>query len=30
MQQANELCDQNQDGELAFDFLDGYDDLVYV
>ena len=30
MQQANELCDQNEDDELKFDLLDGYEELEYV
>lgn len=30
MQQAYELCDREGDGNLQFDFLDGYDELEYV
>lgn len=30
MQQAYELCDRDGDGNLQFDFLDGYDELGYV
>lgn len=30
MLQVHELCDKDGGGELAFDFLDGYDELEYV
>jgi len=29
MQQVQELCDKNEDGNYSFDFFDGYDDLKY-
>lgn len=29
MQQVQELCDKNEDGNYSFDFFDGYDELKY-